>query len=439
MTRRTHVRAPARIGGRPDPCTTSIPFATTFPVTGCHPSRSTCRLPLALLCAAAGAVAAHERPSVVFSGFGTLGYAAVDHSEAEYRTGGARDGADASGSFELDTRIGVQADAALGHALSATVQLQARERSDGDVGVEAEWAFLRWRPDDRVAIRAGRMSLPAFAISDYRSVGYANVPIRSPDGLYSIIPLERLDAADVSLEAQTGDTLWGLQVVAGRSSGNFDGTDFDARDFLAVIVDAEHGSARLRLAHSRTDLTLTFEGIEAVRQGLGVAATFDPGLVPARDDFDRDRVRTIFEAIGGSYDPGHWFVDGEYVRRRIDGFAANVDGWAVSAGWRLGAFTPYALASAYRDVDPDRRVQLPPLEQLAPLQGLLDGAYTKQDQRSFGVSLRWDVAPNIALKSQVEHVASRFTGVSLYRSSDDTRAPSGTDVTLLAISMDVLF
>lgn len=412
-----------------------------------HSTRWALRSLLALSGAVAGLAQADARPPVTFSGFGTLGYALVDREGAEYRAGNAQDGADASGSFELDSRLGVQVDAILGRSWSATVQLQVRERGDGDVGAEPEWAFVRWRPGDRTAIRVGRMALPAFAISDFRSVGYANVPVRPPEDLYSLIPLERIDGVDVSVEAETGDTLWRLQALAGRSSSEYGDIEFEARDFLGVVAEAERGSVRVRLSHNRSRLNLGFFGGAASTGQAspagpapgsmpeGLAAEAPPGSAPTGPPADADPGRTLvsFDAIGLAYDPGGWIVDAEYARRRTDSDAPGASGWAVTAGLRRGAFTPYALVSAYREDD------LAPPEGLVLPEGASPDVFSRRDQRTLGLGLRWEAAPNIALKGQIENVASRFVGVSLVRPGDERRPPDGADVTLVALSMDVVF
>ncbi|MFK7995082.1 MAG: hypothetical protein AB8B87_13140 [Granulosicoccus sp.] len=118
-----------------------------------------------------------------------MGYAVLDDAAAEFRTGVAIDGADDSGSLEVDSRIGLQMDAAFDTDLSATLQLIAREAEEGDAAAELEWGFLRWLVTDHMAIRAGRMSLPVYSTSDYRDVGFANPYLRPSAELYGMIPL----------------------------------------------------------------------------------------------------------------------------------------------------------------------------------------------------------------------------------------------------------
>ena len=104
-------------------------------------------------------------PDVSFSGFGTLGYAILDDENAEFRTGEAIDGADDSGSFEVDSRLGLQMDVTFNTAFSSTFQLIAREAEDGDVAAELEWGFLRWLATDNITtVSYTHLTLPTILL-----------------------------------------------------------------------------------------------------------------------------------------------------------------------------------------------------------------------------------------------------------------------------------
>lgn len=120
-------------------------------------------------------------PMFNFSGFGTLGYGISDSSDSEYRTGRARDGADDSGTFGVDSRLGLQLDAGLSETVSATVQALARQNFDGEFTPEIEWAFVKAQLNDSVSLRVGRIGVPFFMVSDFREVGFANTLLRPPE------------------------------------------------------------------------------------------------------------------------------------------------------------------------------------------------------------------------------------------------------------------
>lgn len=383
------------------------------------------------------------RPSVAFSAFGTLGYAVVDEETAEYRSGVARDGADDEGSFALDSRLGLQLDARLTGKLSATVQVIGREGGDGDPEAGLEWGLLRYLATDAVAIRVGRMSLPVFTLSDFREVGYANALLRPPEDVYVQIPLRRFDGFDITYDTELGDTLLRAQLFAGAASENlYDGLEPDASDAIGVALVAERGPFRARLGHANARFKITTEDndIAALRAGLLQASVEIPSLAAVAEDFSPERVPLSFDSIGLSFDPGRWFVDAEYARRRVDNWVADLDSWSLAGGVRVAAFTPYAFASVLDDVEEDRRIALPPNPELelAPLEAGVNALYEPRDQRTFGAGLRWDVRPGIALKTQVERISREVTGQSLRRASDGDR-DDGDDVTLFSAAIDFVF
>ena len=377
-------------------------------------------------------------PNLSFSAFGTLGYAALDDESAEYRSGVARDGADADGSLVLDTRVGLQLDTRLTSKLSGTVQLIGRESGDGDPEAGLEWGLLRYLPTDSIAVRVGRMSLPVFALSDFREVGYANVFLRPPEDVYAQVPLRRIDGVDLTYDTEIGDTLLRAQLFTGRSSESlYDGLELDGKGIVGAAFAVERGPFRARIGHVVTRLEITSEGggIEDVRAALLQASATLPDLAAVAEDFAPGRVPLSFDTIGASYDEGRWFVDAEYARRRVDNWVADLDSWSLAGGVRVASFTPYAFVSALDDVEEDRRITLPGFD---ALESGVNMFYEPRDQQSVGAGLRWDARPGLALKGQVESVSREVTGQSLRRASDGMR-DGGDDVVLYSVALDFIF
>ena len=106
-------------------------------------------LSLSLVLAAAGVRAA----DVTVSGFGTLGYAISDKPYSYQRY------IDEQGTFDRDSRLAVQVDAALSRRWSATAQLKFApdEDSDSRWAPRLSWGFLSWRPDDDWLLRVGKL------------------------------------------------------------------------------------------------------------------------------------------------------------------------------------------------------------------------------------------------------------------------------------------
>ena len=401
---------------------------------------------LALLPAIPDASAQGVRPSVTFSGFGTLGYAILDQPDSEYRTGRAEDGADDRGSFEVDSRLGLQLDAELTRRLSATLQAIAREGADGEPAVALEWGFLRFLPSDSTSVRVGRMSLPVFALSDFREVGYANVLLRPPEDVYAQIPLTRFDGIDLSFDLDYGETLFRVQLLGGVSEDRiYDELEPDARESFGIALSALRGPLQFRLSHVSSSFDIDSENGAVAQVGAGIRQVSQgvPALAPLlgaiADDFSGERVPLRFYAIGASFDPGTWFSDIEFASRRIDSWVSNIDSLSVVLGARFGAFSPYLFASDLSEIDGDRRIELPDGNPaIDALERGINQLYEPRDQRTTGLGLRWDPVARVALKAQVERVSREVIGTSLRRRADGNR-DDGDDVTLFSAVVDFVF
>ncbi|SFU63041.1 hypothetical protein SAMN05216552_1006116 [Pseudoduganella namucuonensis] len=60
--------------------------------------------------------------------------------------------------------------------------------------------------NDEVNVRIGRVVIPAFLISDYQNVGYANTMMRPPIEIYGRFPLEGANGADFNYQHAFGNT-----------------------------------------------------------------------------------------------------------------------------------------------------------------------------------------------------------------------------------------
>ena len=130
-----------------------------------------------------GAQSALAEVTYGFSGFGTLGATHSDTREADYRGSILQpNGPGNSGStmFGVDTKLGVQGTANFGSGLTGTVQVIADHRADNSYRPEFEWANFKYQVNDNWYVRAGRVVVPVFMLSDFRNVGYSQINVRPP-------------------------------------------------------------------------------------------------------------------------------------------------------------------------------------------------------------------------------------------------------------------
>jgi hypothetical protein len=138
---------------------------------------------------------------------------------------------------------------------------------------------------------------------------------------------------------------------------------------------------------------------------------FGPQGAALADKYQTDKGRAALSTLGASYDPGRWFVMGEWAVDKISGYLGQKTAWFASGGMRLGKFTPYAIYSSSRQrsnsSDPGLNLAgLPP--SLAGLAAGLNGGLNRvlMPSTSTTVSLgtRWEWRKNADLKLQFDHV-----------------------------------
>lgn len=312
---------------------------------------------------AAGSVRADEGLKVKFSGFGTLGGVVTDSDAVQFRstvrqTRGATKTLDPG----VDSRLGAQMDLQVNETFSAVGQLLAL-RSEGSERPRVEWLFGQAKVTNDVALRAGRMVMPVFLVSDSRNVGYAAHWLRAPTEVYAVYAPSSFDGVQLQWRPRLGDVNFTVQASAGKQTAKVSlgiaGT-LDLHGLRSLNVTAESGNWTWRVGGTVTGGALTSDT-------LGVLANL------------RDR----FFGTGVQFDDGQWVWMSEYtVRRQSEGGPFNSKSYYVSGGHRFGAWLPYATYAGF------------------VAQGAFFG--DKPDGRTTALGVRWDVASNLALKAQWE-------------------------------------
>jgi len=132
------------------------------------------------------------------------------------------------------------------------------------------------------------------------------------------------------------------------------------------------------------------------------------------DKYDSQTKSFDYFGVGASYDPGRWFLMGEWGRAKTHSVLGKKTGWYASGGYRFGTFTPYVMyarAKADNLSDPGLTVSsLPPslAEPATGLNAVLNSILsTKPVQSTLSVGGRWDFMQNAALKLQFDHTRIR--------------------------------
>lgn len=394
--------------------------------------------------------AARAQPSVLFSGYGTVGVVHSDNGHADYLVDAFKPdgpGFTRAWSADVDSRIGGQVTALLAPRLSAVVQVLAKQRYDDTYTPVVEWANLKYEVTPDLSVRAGRVVLPVFMVTDSRRVGYANVWVRPPVEVYSMVPVTSSDGADASYRSTMGEVVNTFQVTAGRSNSRFPSTrdiesgEAKARRLIAGVASMEHGFATVRLTYGRASLT-----VDAYAALFDAFRQFGPQGAAIAERYDlKDRTVT-FAGIGASYDTGAWFAMGEWAKFDTRSILGSRSSWYVSAGRRFASVTPYATYARTRSErstsDPGLSLAgLPP--SLLPIAEGLNATLSAQlvrvpVQRTVSLGVRWDFLRSAALKFQYDDVRPGAPSAGTFGQLQPQFQP-GTRVRLFSAAVDFVF
>jgi len=369
-------------------------------------------------------------PDLKFSGFGTL--SAVHSSDKNsdfvgtlFQPNGA--GHTSSTSLAPDSKIGGQINATFNDKLSAVVQVVAQHQYDNTYTPQVEWANLKYQVMPELSLRAGRIAAPSYLLSESRFVGYSYPWVRPPVEPYGVLSITSNDGIDATWRSTVAGANNALQAFYGTSSVKFGGGGAKSKPSWGINDTVEIGSLTLRAGYNSLKIDLNVPSVQPL---LDAASQF--GMPDIANKYKLSGMATSALALGANYDPGNWFVMGEFVDYKGSGFLSDARAWYASAGYRFGSLTPYLTHSATK-----ARIQeeagAGPLN--APFTATLYAFNGTQSTNSVGV--RWDAMKNVALKAQYDHVTtgSQSNG----RLVAFPGFVQGSSVNLVTVAVDFVF
>jgi len=328
--------------------------------------------------------------------------------------------------FTADSRLGLQISAKVNPDISVTGQLLAKAREDNS-NVKADWAFVSYRVNDPISIRAGKIKFPTFLISDYYEVGYAYPWIRPPQEVYSSNPITTLNGVDMLARFRLGDMSLLVQPYYGVSRGAqalvpqeavtaptaFGGLGLPAGTIVYTdfTADALHG----------INLSLSSD-IFTIRAGSLRTKVNAPGFGVFQDT-------AKFSSVGATMDWHNVVLYSEAFKREIEGLAnvafPNQKGSYATLGYRIGKWLPHFTTARIADNDnPTTGFHGIPLEQTSKTLGL-----------------RYEVSSGAALKFEAQKVTPEdgTRGLLIAPPSGTAAKDPGSNVMIYGISLDVVF
>jgi hypothetical protein len=384
------------------------------------------------------------------SGFGTLALATSDNRDhGLLRDQESSKGIGAATSpLWTDSRIGLQVDAEITPALSATVQGVFQRDPSIDFDDTVQWAFLKYQPASWLQIRVGRMGADSFMLSDLRNVGFTYDWVRPPVEFYGLFPVYSYDGADATYRARLSDH-WSFELEGLYGATRFALPGFGTKTSDLKFPSLWGGNAVLRddhwtfrLSGLKTHLGNTMPNIEEVQSALDQLAPLLPQAGTLSGDLRLQGESVRFMSGGIGYDDGTWTGQTEYGRTECGCQLIRGDNAAYAMiGRHFGQWTPFLSFSKvwqdsrFRPASP--QVPVPQIQQLfaggnsVMLSGDLD-----QDDRAAG--LRWNFSDTADLKLQYDNYHVRNFSI-LWRNLNGVPPGGSGTVNVLSASLDFIF
>ena len=403
----------------------------------------------AILASPAGLHAAAEDPGASmfsFSGFGTLGLVHSSEDQADFtanplQPNGA--GYTRPWSADVDSRVGAQLAARFTPQFSAMLQIVSEQNYDNTFKPQVEWANITYQPTSDFSVRFGRIVLPTFLLSDSRKVGYANPWVRPPTEVYSLSPIFNSDGADASYKMAVGDIVNTLVGTFGKTDFGTppQGGTFEVRRLWVIADTVEYGALTAHIAYEAS--SYSYDALDPLFDSL---RQFGAQGALLADNYDLDNKRAQLTTAGAMYDPGQWFLTGEWGKRSLHSAYGGSTAWYLSGGYRLATFTPYlTYAEAKADTstfNPGLNVSALPPSLAGPAIGLnaaLNAILAANGaQHTISVGSRWDVMKSVDLKLQYDHIDLGKGSDGMLINVQPGLRPGGT-VNLLSLTLDFVW
>lgn len=377
---------------------------------------------------------------VNFSGFGTLGFTHTQGDGAAFirdltqPKGAANRGL----SWELDSRLGVQANYKPLNQLEVVAQIVSRYRNENNFDPELTWGFLKYTVNETLELRAGRVGFDALLSADSRDIGYSMLWVRPPVDYYGHLFFSYMDGGDVVLRMPVGGGVSRLKLYSGVTRGRASllaeqrewagnqttapiGSmqDMDGSRGHGGFVDYQDNHWNVRFGIARLKILKDFP---AGRMGALNFMHRQADRALADGDTDQAKALTAFlddallvgkaityKTLGLGYEDGPLQTQMAIGRMSGDSLlVANSRAGFISAGYRIENLTPYVVISAIRSKRSSRADELQGLttNAVASIANFMVGA-PRADQNTLSLGARYDIAGNVALKIQMDIIDNK--------------------------------
>lgn len=419
------------------------------------------------------------------SGFATLSAVKTNKQDIEFiQNNTLPSGADDHWGFDNDTVLGIQGQYQISDKLSGVVQLLSRRNYRNNYEPSLDWAYISYKYNPNLRLRAGRFVSPVFLGSDTRNVNYSNVWVRPVIDLYSQATINNIDGVDAiySNFIGDGDVSYQIQAYAGKfdklkfpggayikyhhMAGLVGTVQYDSWTFRAGYMNAQHSvltadgeyvasseTSRLQVSEAGHGFNLDIPNDDC---GAGACSEIAPNAKDIYDTLQRKRSPFNLTNLAIVYDNGSYFGQFEWTHRKSRSLLPNAIAAYGMFGYKFNSLTPYvgysyakSLTETFElDFDADLKANID--SQVVAL-GSEPVDYTFSNKsaatRSNTVTagVRWDFYTKMALKVQFDNFRAldldgQANSGSGFRNLTNTHlSATGKSVLVSTVSLDIIF
>jgi hypothetical protein len=362
-----------------------------------------------------------QQESFHVNGFLTTGAALADREVSDQNNSFSDDL-----SFDTDSIVGLQAKFKLSDRADITTQLVARSADDWDLS--AEWAFVSYRFNEQMSVRAGRLRLPIYLFSESVEVGFSYPWVRPPSEVYSL-PINNYEGVDFLYSRNFGDWVSKLQVFAGNSSNDA----FQANELFGANITLSSGAWTFRASASDFAFDIDVSAFSPIEQSELVQ---DGGS---------------YYNISGMYDDGEWLLLTELSN--FDADRANIfrdsDAGYITIGKYMGDWMPHlTIAKTYTTNEPEPYTLFSIPVEIIPAPGAppiiinvpISSETLEYTSTSYTLGLRYNLNANTSAKlewsrySQLEDTGGIWTNLRFAAESEGV-----DEIDIYSIVVDMVF
>jgi len=401
-------------------------------------------LPLAVLLALGASIVRADALSdsrFTLSAFGTVGAVYQNARGLAYRRNIGQGHGARAGEVDLgtDSILGLQVTGKIATALDAQVQGTVQRNEDGAWRPQLKRAFLRYQPGPAVMVRAGQIGLGLYLLADAFDVGYAYLTIRPPVEVYGLLAGDEFEGLDATFSRRLGGGVGRIRLLGGKwpfdiAEPNGTMVTIDNDSILGITADYLLGNWQTRAALMQIHIS---GGGDPVAPAL--AQTGFPQAVALAGELSRPQQNSYGAEIGATYEGDPLQASLVYVHLNSDYLQGpKFNSGLVLLGYRLGQFTPYTEFAFTDNFGKARVTGLPALPPFEPLIAAVreDQTAFQTTQRDLSLGVRYDFAPHVDLKAQIDRV---WLHQSQLIFDYNVPPPGHTSLTVYGLAIDFAF